>query len=252
MLAITLGVYERGISAISHFLSEFKQNFRFLLYLGLGICFGIILGSKIVLFFLNRFYLQTMLLFIGMIIGGLRPVLNGIKQSPYNLKYFLVAFIIFLLLVLLSLLDSSDGITRTVSYSASYIFIMILCGVVDAAATVIPGISGTALLMLIGYYNVIMTSYSTLFNITEIKNNIFTIVPYAGGMLIGIVVVSKLMDYLMHRHKILTNYMILGFSISSIILLLLQTFAFSYNILTISISLVALLLGYYITIALDK
>lgn len=250
MLAITFGVYERGINAISHFFTEFKNNFKFLLYLGLGICLGIVVGSKIVLFFLNKFYLHTMFLFVGMIIGGLRPIVNQIK-SKVDKKKIIVPIVIFILLISLSFLDPTSN-NRSFNYSSGYFLAMILCGIVDAAATVIPGISGTALLLIIGYYNIIMQTYSNILSLDKLLPNVFTLMPYASGMLIGIILISRLMDYLIKNHKLMVNYMILGFAVSSIVLLILQTLSFSYDIFSIVISLVILVIGYYLSLILDK
>ena len=251
MLAITFGVYERGINAISHFFTEFKNNFKFLLYLGLGICLGIVLGSKIVLFFLNKFYLQTMFLFVGMITGGLKPITSQIKKSKNDKKKIIVAIIVFILLISLSFLDS-NGNNYSFNYSSSYFLVMILCGILDAAATVIPGISGTALLMIIGYYDIIMQTYSNILSANAILSNLFTLIPYSFGMLIGIIIISRLMDYLIKNHKLMVNYMILGFATSSIALLIVQTLSFSYDICSIVISLIVLVGGYYTSTILDK
>lgn len=251
MLAITLGVYEQGINAISHFFKEFKNNFKFLLYLGLGICLGIIIGSKIVLFFLNRFYIQTMFLFIGMIIGGLRRVTGVIREHSFDLKKALFAMLICILLIILSFGDFNAN-NGTLNYSANYVLIMVVCGMIDASATVIPGISGTALLMLIGYYDVIITTYSNVLHMDQIVPNLFTLIPYALGMIIGILLIARLMDYLFSNHKLLTYYMILGFAISSIFLLTAQTINNFYNYHSLIISIIALITGGYISIILDK
>ena len=250
MLAITFGVYEKGVNAISHFFTDLKKNFSFLLYLGLGICLGIIVGSKLVLFFLNRFYLQTMFLFVGMIIGGLSPVVDQLKNNVGKNK-IIFSIIIFVFLILISFFDFNNN-NHSFNYSVNYFFIMILCGALDAAATVIPGISGTALLMIIGYYDIIMQTYSTILSTDKIVQNIFTLIPYISGMLIGIILISRLMDYLIKNHKLIVNYMILGFASSSIVLLVTQAFNHNYSVFSIFISLIFLAIGYCVTLVLGK
>ena len=251
MLAITFGVYEQGVNAIGHFFTRFNKNFKFLLYLGSGICIGIVVGSKIVLFFLNKFYLETMFLFIGMIIGGLKPITRIIKKYPIDLKKVLTAVVIFIFIISLSFI-SQKTYTHTFSYSINYILMMLICGLIDAIATVIPGISGTALLMLIGYYYIIIAAYSSIFSINKIFINLFTLIPYGLGMLGGIILIAKLMDYLINNHKLITHYIILGFTASSIVLLLIQSLSIPYNLSSIIIAELTLVIGYCFSIVLDN
>ena len=67
MLAISLGVYEKGLDALSHFFRNVKENTKFLCLLGLGILISVVLMSKLIKFSLDNYYLPTMLLFIGLI-----------------------------------------------------------------------------------------------------------------------------------------------------------------------------------------
>ena len=86
MLAITMGVYETGLRAISNLTKEFKQHFKFLLFLGIGIVLAIVLGSKVVVYCLDKFYLPTMLLFIGMIVGGIKPLFKEVQGQKIEVK----------------------------------------------------------------------------------------------------------------------------------------------------------------------
>ena len=74
MLAISLGVYEKGLDALSHFFRNVKENTKFLCLLGLGILISVVLMSKLIKFSLDNYYLPTMLLFIGLIAGGLHKL----------------------------------------------------------------------------------------------------------------------------------------------------------------------------------
>ena len=81
VIAISLGVYEKGLEAITKIN---KENIKFLINIGSGIVISIILFSKLILYFMNNYYLPTMLLFIGLIIGGtfeLKKISNLIEKS---------------------------------------------------------------------------------------------------------------------------------------------------------------------------
>lgn len=251
MLAITLGVYETGLKAISNIFKEFKQYYKFLLYLGIGIALSVVLGSKAVMYFLDKFYLPTMFLFIGLILGGIKPLFKEVQSEKIKFKHVLIFAIVVFLILGLSLLNIGQDKTNF-DKNIYYFIIFVIGGILDAAATVIPGISGTALLMLLGYYNVIMTAFGDVFNITNIANNMFVLIPYGLGMIIGAIVIAKIMDYFFSHHKVSTYYAIIAFAITSVLTLFIQTLNNTYNVLTVIISLIMLVAGIVISKKLDK
>jgi len=251
MLAITMGVYENGLRAISNLFKEFKQHFRFLLCLGIGIILAIVLGSKVVVYCLDKFYLPTILLFIGMIVGGIKPLFKEVKGQKVEVKNVIISLIVVALLIVVSMLDFGSDKTNFVKDISSFI-IFFLGGVLDAAATVIPGISGTALLMILGYYNIIMTSFSDMFNVSNIANNMFVLIPFGLGTVFGVLVIAKIINYLFNHYKTTTYYAIIGFACVSVVILITQTFANTYHILEIIIALILFVSGYFIAQKLDK
>lgn len=251
MLAITMGVYETGLKAISNLSKEFKKHFKFLLFLGIGIVFAIIIGSKVVIYCLNKYYLPTMLLFIGMIIGGIKPIFKEIKDEPIRIKNIIISLIVVASLLLISTLDFGYDKTNYVKNISSF-FTFFIGGVLDAAATVIPGISGTALLMILGYYNIIMTSFGDVLNFNNLSNNMFVLVPFCLGTVFGVFVIAKIMNYFFTNHKTTTNYAIMGFAVVSILILIGQTLGNTYSLIEIIISIALLVVGYVITQKLDK
>ena len=251
MLAITLGVYETGLQAISNIFKEFKKYFKFLLLLGTGIVLSIILGSKAVIYFLNKFYLPTMLLFIGLILGGIKPLFKEIQNKKIKPQYIIIFCVVFALIMGLSFLDIGQDKTNF-DKNIYYFIIFFIGGLLEAAATVIPGISATALLMLLGYYNVIMTALSDVLNIANLANNMFVLIPYGLGMAIGAIIIAKIMNYFFSKHKIATYYAILAFAITSVLTLFLQTLNNTYNVLTIIISIIMFVIGIVISQKLDK
>ena len=101
MLAITLNVYDRAIKSISNFFKNVKENFTFLFTLGIGILLSILSVSKLIEYTLDNYYLPTMLLFIGMIIGGIPSIVNEAKQEK-SLKNIIIMLIPFILIFIRS------------------------------------------------------------------------------------------------------------------------------------------------------
>ncbi len=85
MLAITLGIYEKIIDAITNFFSDIKRNSKLLINFSIGVFLAIIFFSKLILFFLNNYYYETMFLFLGLIMGTLLPFIKQVKINKKNI-----------------------------------------------------------------------------------------------------------------------------------------------------------------------
>lgn len=241
VLAISLGVYEKGLEAINH---PFK-NWKFLLILGIGILTSVILVSKIINFSLNNFYLPTMLLFVGLIAGGLSSLFGKIKGNFnwINLLYLIISFV---LLILFSKLDSLPILKND---SAVFLGIM---GIVDAFSMVVPGISGTALMMLFGVYDMIIGSLSSLTNVYMLIENLNVLVPFFVGMVIGTVFFVKLMTFLFEKYRNSMYFIIIGLAISSTVILTFQALNKPYTFGEAIIGILLFTMGYFLGNKLDE
>lgn len=241
VIAISLGVYEKGLEAITKIN---KENIKFLINIGSGIVISIILFSKLILYFMNNYYLPTMLLFIGLIIGGTFELKKNIK---FDRKIDIVILLISIILMyLISILKNPQNNVMLQMNVHTYIK-LIFAGILDAFATVFPGISGTALLMLYGCYNTIMMALSNVLQSSLIVSNLFVLTSYGSGMLIGIIMFSKIITYLFKKYSKQTSIFILGISVSTIFMLLKDTIGMSKNIIEIIFSIFLLVIGYFLS-----
>lgn len=238
VLAISLGIYDKGIKAITNFFSDVKNNIRFLVPLGIGVGISFIVGSKIVMFLLNNYYVFTMFLFLGLIMGGIPSVYKNICRKRSGYIIFIFALISVLLLDTLS-----DNNIYVISNSYRDLFVFMISGLIDAFGTVIPGLSSTALLMLFGSYDIIMTAISEV--------NLFILIYYGIGMMVGLILVSYLMNYLFSKYKKKTYSLVLGLVIGSMIILFGRVIGNISNIYELMICLLLLCLGVYVGKKLD-
>ena len=245
VIAISLGVYEKGLQSLSKFT---KESVKFLLNIGSGILISMILFSKMVIYLLDNYSLPTVLLFIGLIIGGSTEIKKEVNIS--NKKNFIIFIISLIFLLVLSKLAGNNVIVLHKNIH-SY-FSIIIAGIIDAFATVVPGISGTALLMIYGYYNIIMKSISTIFIFKNISTNLFILSAYSLGMLVGIITFSKIITYFFNKHRSETYSVIFGFIISTIILLFISSFSINATVIEIIFSLFLLNIGYFLAKKLTK
>ncbi len=250
MLAISLGLYDKCINIISNFFKDFKNNLKFIFPIFLGIITSIILISKVVKLSILMFYVPTMMLFIGLIIGTFRSTLEKIDIKS-NKKYIIISIIIALILISLSFIN-----TKKVSYEINIdiknFLILIFVGFTYAFATVVPGVSATALMVMIGYYSLIIDLISNLTNIKSTLSNIDIIIPLLIGLVLGVIYISKLMNYLFNKKKILTQFIILGLISSSVFTMFVNVITYSFNLLHTIIGFILMYFGYKISQKLDN
>ena len=245
MLAISMGIYQRLIDSINNFFKDTKNNFKFLLKIGIGIIIAIVFFSKLITSCLNKYYLITMFFFIGLIIGSLNDIkININKKNNY------ILIISFLVVTILGIININNEVNYENDFLNFIFFIFV--GVVDAFTMVIPGISGTATLMMIGAYNRLMETFSNILNIDMFYNNVLILFPYVIGMILGIIVTVKLVDYLFHNLKSKTYSGIMGFSLSTIILMGIRCFNTNYSLKSLLVAFFFLLIGIFITKSINK
>lgn len=247
LVALNLGLYEKGIDAISNFFKNVKSNMFFLLNVGIGILFAIIIGSKIIDYALFKFYFPTMLLFIGLLMGSV-PDLFRKANIKTRIEWF---YFIFVFALMLTLCFIKNDIEFTYIDNFKNNLYVILIGFIDALTMIIPGISGTATFMLMGCYDFFLSIFSNLLNINNILENIKIIILFAIGLGLGVILITKLMNYLLNNKKNIIYPIISSFSISSIMLLILQVFKSPLNVLEIIISIPLFIIGVKIAKRLD-
>lgn len=216
-LALTLGIYQDLIGAISHFFKNLKKNLKFLIPLGIGMVIAILLGSKVITFCLDKFALPTTLFFIGLIVGGiplLTKKIKGRRLKPLNLAVFLLTFGI---VMIMTFLNAGNNAVDLSNMSVIQFILLMIVGMVAAATMVIPGVSGSFVLMLLGYYKPVMATLGNLTDFSLLGHNILVLAPFGIGLLIGIVGIAKLIEFLLKKYETSTYYGIIGFVTASVI-----------------------------------
>lgn len=216
-LAITMGIYEDMIGAVSHFFKNIKKNIKFLLPLGIGAVISILLMSKVISYSLAKFPLPTTLFFIGLIVGGIPLLTKKVKHrkaKPFNIALFLLTFSI---VMIMTFLNEGTNVVNLSNMSFAQGILLFLVGMIAAATMVIPGISGSFVLMLLGYYKPVVGTISNLTNFSELGHNLLILIPFGLGVLVGVILIAKLIEFLFKKYEVPTYYAILGFIIASVI-----------------------------------
>ena len=243
MIAMSFGIYDQAIHALRHYQKDILKNTLFLGSLALGIIFAMVCCSHVVSFCLEHYYLTTMLLFIGLILGGIPSIYHKMEKDIVHVSYLLIFFISFLFVFCLSKFQITDIQLQIESPTMMFLY-MLLIGLIDAFTMVIPGISGTAVFMILGLYPMYLSFIQNIGNFSYIIQSMGTFFPYGVGLLFGIVVMVWIMDYLLNKHYKITYCGILGFSTSSLLYLFLETLSRNYTITDIVAGLMCLVVGY--------
>ncbi len=175
----------------------------------LGVCFGIVLFSNIQKFLFTYYEIPTMFSLCGLFLGTIPGLFRHANKNGFSGLCLVPFFIAFLISIFFSLSGNSgievDSENLHLNFK-NFIYIFIL-GFIMAGSLVIPGVSGTVLLMFIGAYGVFLNiiadiKYIFLFPFvsksmhSKIINNILILIPLCAGLMAGVLLFSKLMDFL--------------------------------------------------------
>lgn len=245
LLAITLKVYDISIEAISHFFNNPKRNIYILSSLSIGIIISIIFFSKLISELLNIYPFFTMIFFLGLILGTIPSIFNEVKTKQP--KTILISFLICTALIF----PTANNIYIIQNNYIDYI-IFFVAGLLEAIGTVVPGISSTALLLLLGVYKDILIIIGDITNINCIIKNLSILIPFTGGLLIGIILTTLLISYLFKNYKTKVYNVIFGICLSTVLLLIYKTFSLNITYLELIISPLLLITGIIIGYILDR
>lgn len=213
VFCVIFGIYEKLLDSILNFFNDLKNNFKFLFPLVLGTVFGIVLFGNLLNYCLYQFPIQTKSIFIGLILGSLPALFKEVqkKQASYNkscnLPFFLLAFFLGIGCLFLENTLTIQTTVENVSF-----FYLILCGFFMSVGIVVPGVSSTIILMLLGIYPIYLSSISTLY--------FPALIPIMIGVIIGGFFFMKLTKYLLDHFYGPTFSCIIGFTVGSIFVLL--------------------------------
>jgi putative membrane protein len=239
-MAIILGVYDNLIHAISSFFEDWKKNIVILLEIGLGGLVGLVLFSGLLEKAITSYPHMMQFLFIGIIIGGL-PVLykKSTSSDKREMADFLFLAIGFVAVLLLSKEPSSTTAMATSQGIMSMVFLF-FGGIVIAVALVLPGISGSFMLLALGLYGITLNAINSF--------NVPFLIPLGLGVVVGTLGTTKLIEKFLQKYPNKAYMLIMGFVIGS----LLPVFPGIPEGFQIVTSAIAFILGFIVIFVLGK
>lgn len=245
-LAVLMGIYEELIEAASNFyksVNDFKKYFMYLLPIGLGVVFSVSVFARIIKFGLDKAPIITILIFLGMIIGGIPSLCKNVKENKITIKDASLMLVGMLIVLSMLIFHKSSNLVTFDNMNMYGYVILFFVGMLAAVTMVVPGISGSFTLMLIGYYEPVLNMVNEITAFKNLNTNIILMCVFMLGVVLGIVFVSKIIDWCLKHYKKETYYAIIGFVLSSIVSVLYEVSKFSMNEVHLVIGVVLLIIN---------
>lgn len=220
-MMVAMGIYDKLIHCITHLFSEFKKSVLFLLPIVIGMGIAIVASSFGLEYLFANFPLQTNLLFIGLILGGLPAIWKNVKGNSIKAGHILSFLIFFALVAGLAVVGEREGAAADLSFSLVNVAKLFGVGVIASATMVIPGVSGSMILLLMGYYNPIINSISDFIrallalNVDGILQGFGVLIPFGIGVVVGIFAIAKLVEIIFEKAPMYAYWAIIGLIVAS-------------------------------------
>ena len=230
-IAVVFGIFEELMEALGNFITD-KENrwkyIRFLVTVFGGAIITIIIFARVLTWAFENYTLMTVYFFLGLILGSIPVVVKSHKDMSISISRIISFSISFIVVIILALLQTGDKQAggQELSFSTIGIFDYLyytFCGAISASAMIIPGISGSFILILLGIYWDILASLngltSTLFDsglTPDMTVRLVLLGSLGVGIVIGILVFSRFMSWALKQYPSITLYAIIGLIIGSV------------------------------------
>ena len=226
-MAVVFGVYERLIGILSDPLHNIKKEWKFLVTFVIGTAVGILSFGKLMNLLLeSKYRSETFLFFIGVILGSLPMLFKSAFMPGGKARVTIGTAIAFLagfaIMVPMILAGNNEAAKQAAKESAEMaganagqILMMLIYGIIASSTMIIPGISGSFVMLLLGVYPTIIAAVAALTG-PQLGQAILLLLPFGVGVVIGLVFCSKLIKFLLKKYAAITYAAIFGFVVGSI------------------------------------
>ena len=262
-IAVVFGIYEELMEALGNFISNKEkrwQYIRFLAILFLGSLIAVVGLASVLAWCFENYPLMTVYFFMGLILGSIPVVIKSHDEMKLNrnrlISLVLGIAVVVWLAVLQSAADSEGSkLIHFEGYSLLDYGYFLICGAVASSAMIVPGVSGSFILILLGAYWTVLGALSGLFNqlfssglTDEVVARFMILGSLAIGVVAGILGFSRIMSWALKNYPAVTMYAILGLIIGSFYQIY-PGFEFSFNGLG---AIVTMIIGLVISLKFAK
>ncbi|MCS4835333.1 DUF368 domain-containing protein [Staphylococcus aureus] len=249
-IALLLGIYNQFIASISGIFSRrFWPSFTFLIPIIIGMLLAMGSLSNLFNYLLSQHHIPTMFFFGGLFIG-IVPYLLKISnyKTSFTTKHYMMVIAGIAILIVITLMNNGDKHAgETLTLSTGLIIKYFIAGMCASSAMLLPGISGSFMLLVFGVYGTVMLAISEVVKLNFTGLPILLAVGF--GVLAGFIISSKIIQYFLTHHKLMTFALIIGFVVGSLFAVFpgLPT-----NIVMWFVSLVVFIIGFIVSLTLGR
>lgn len=251
-MMVAMGLYDKLIHAITHLKSEFKESMKLLIPIFIGAGLAIVTLARLFEFLLERYPIPTNFAFCGLIAGSLPFIFDKVKGHTVSIGKIIAFLIFFAVVILMAVMGETSGNAADVSFGIVNVIKLLLVGIIAAATMVVPGVSGSMMLMLLGYYDTILKTINQFidaliaFDVQGIFVQCGVLVPFGIGVVLGIFLIAKLIEFIFSKAEIHAYYAIIGLIIASPVAILLKTDWSGFSVVTLIVGIVTFVAGWFV------
>lgn len=257
-MMVAMGIYDKLIHCITHLFSEFKKNILFLAPIAIGMVIAIA-GSSFGLTLLYEYFpIQTNLLFVGLILGGLPAIWKNVKGNKIQIGHVIAGILFFALVTGMAVMGESEGASADLSFSLANVLILFGVGIVASATMVIPGVSGSMVLMLMGFYYPVLNAVKDFFSalahldFNGILSGCGVLIPFGLGVVAGMFGIAKLVEIIFEKFPLYAYWAIIGLIVASPFAILLMGSFPALTVVSVLTGAVALVVGIAVAMKLGE
>lgn len=213
-IAVLFNIYDKLINAIGGLRKDFKNSFFYLLPIAVGALLGIAAMYFPLKYAIENAPIPTILLFAGLMVGSCPKLFKDTLKKGFKLTDIIAAVLPFAAVMGICFIPSLGQANLGADMPVWGYFVLILIGAVAACALVVPGVSGSLLLLIFGYYQPILDTVSAL--TTDFGHSLLVLALFAAGLIVGFFTIAKLMKFLLKKFPRGTGWAIFGFVFGSI------------------------------------
>lgn len=207
IMAIIMGIYDKLLDIASNPFKNFKKNFMFLIPLGIGAVISLVLFILVFSYLFETYEKAVFMLFIGLIVGNLPMVYKEATKSKFKWYYILGTVAAFAIALVVGIMSEGVGEAQ-VTYGNTNLMYIALSGVLAGFASLIPGMSVSMILIVMGVYDYLIASAKAL--------DIVTIGVVGVAFVLSMIASSKLIKFVFSKFSGMAHFMVMGFLIGSV------------------------------------
>ncbi len=239
-LCVVFGIYERLIRDLAHLREWLVKDIRFIICLAAGVVIGTVLAAKVLDTLMESQPVFCLMLFVGLIVGQV-PLLmkelgTGEKEpvSGSNMAAFAIGFGLMVAMIIVDLVGFGAS-EREFTHDLTGILVMFAVGIIIAVSMLLPGLSHSTVLVVLGLFGAFTSAISNL--------DLGLLVPMALGAVAGVLMFSKLLHRALTDHHRTTMFLVMGLTIGSIVSIFVTAARHIDGLLGVGVAAVAFVIG---------